>query len=162
MPNVPRRKLARLLKRVYHGCGTGKGPWEDHGKNLDVNISVELGPLLVCLCRCNDWGDLWVVFRTIAHGPVSVQDPDDSRVPVPSGPLAIFNFKPVLFALEPYSRYHTLVSNPPLACLMVMRRREKLEARHSRVEIGSPGFSEVDPSQPPHQAAHSRRHNALA
>ena len=102
MPNVPRRKLARLLKRVYHGCGTGKGHWGDRGKSLDVNISVELGLLLVCLCRCNDWGDLWVVFRTIAHGPVSVQDPDDSRVPVPSGPLAIFNSKPVLFALEPY------------------------------------------------------------
>jgi hypothetical protein len=72
MPNVPRRSSPDCLSESTTAAGLEKGTGETVGKSLDVNISVELGPLLVCPCRCNDWGNLWVEFRTIAHVPVSV------------------------------------------------------------------------------------------
>lgn len=91
----PRRKLARLLKRVYHGCGTGKRALGRPWKNALTSISPwDWGGLFWYVFAGAMTGDLWVVFRTIAHVPVSrLQDPDDSRVLVPSGPLAIFKLQ---------------------------------------------------------------------
>lgn len=94
------RELTRLHKRAYHGRGTGNRVLGSPvgKKSLDVNISVGPGPLFsMCLPMQRLGPSMGCISDDCPRSCQCLQDPDDydSRVLVPSGPLAIFNSKPV-------------------------------------------------------------------